>query len=203
MTQQQPQPQPQQQQQPPSPHGNNNHYHLFTGSTSNGSIKSMTMKGSSSSSSSSSGGTPKKSDVSPRVKLQMEKHERELDQAILKWGPDHPAVAKVLGTLGLLNQHMTKNTNKAITYHEEAIRILRKSIDANVDGGTALETLKEQLAVALTDLALIHEQTADFQHALDEYTEARQILQSINRNKSDPRFMSSDFGVDRISRAMK
>lgn len=140
--------------------------------------------------------------ISIRVKTQMDKCERELDAKLVEFGPDHPEVAQTLGTLGLLNQHMTKDFNRAVSYHKEALRILRKGVDEK-NPAVKQESLKESLAVTLTDLAFIHEQTAEFGLALEEYREARQVLKSINRNKSDPRYMASELGVDRVSRSMK
>ena len=66
----------------------------------------------------------KKSTSDAIVKSQIELCEAELNRQTTLLGLDHPDLAKPLGMLGLLHQHMAKNPERAIAYHEEAKRVL-------------------------------------------------------------------------------
>mmetsp|Transcript_17979 Transcript_17979/g.25352 ORF Transcript_17979/g.25352 Transcript_17979/m.25352 type:complete len:224 (-) Transcript_17979:6544-7215(-) len=131
---------------------------------------------------------------SPLLQAELNRCEMELHAARMIYGDDHPKLAETLTTLGLLHQHMLRNHDKALMYHCEALRILSK------------ESPKEEhdrviaMAVALTDVAQIHEARSDNERALYTYREALGLLRSINLAESDPRIFSAKQGIDRLCR---
>jgi len=63
------------------------------------------------------------------VRSQIELCELELERERERFGSDAPQLARPLGMLGLLHQHMAKDLSQAIKYHEEAKRILCKELN--------------------------------------------------------------------------
>lgn len=123
--------------------------------------------------------------------------ELELVSTVETHGPDHFNNVQILATLGLCYQHMTRNHQKALDYHHEALRILRECREADSD----CHKICVGMAATLNDIAFIYETQGELKLALDHYAEAKMLLLSVNAKQTDNKMIASTNGFERLSRS--
>jgi tetratricopeptide (TPR) repeat protein len=135
--------------------------------------------------------------IKPAVQSHIDNLQFSLQSKIDELGPDHIDLVDDFSGLGLCYQHMAEDLDKALKFHQEALRILKKcSVDATGD----VSEVHRKMAVTLTDLGFIHEKLASFQQALEDFHEARRLLKLIHTKESDHKLQSCRFATSRLTR---
>lgn len=105
-----------------------------------------------------------------------------------EYGSDHSKVAEAWNALGLIRIHMQHDAAAAKECHEQALRIYRVNIQTS------------DIAVTLNDLGYCFEQLSQPEMAMKNYQEALLLLKELDLPDNNPRFLSVNRAVSRLSR---
>lgn len=123
--------------------------------------------------------------------------EEDLASQRKELGEGHVDLVPILGRLGLLHQHVSKDLDKATACHEEARRILEDNIS---DDDPYRETRLESLAATTIDLATLQEQKEMYDDSRRNFVEAQSLLVAVNCPQKVMLMASCRRGLDRISK---
>mmetsp|Transcript_14562 Transcript_14562/g.20575 ORF Transcript_14562/g.20575 Transcript_14562/m.20575 type:complete len:205 (-) Transcript_14562:42-656(-) len=116
----------------------------------------------------------------------LEKHLENLENLTREHGPSHAKVGKQLNAIGLYYQHVERDLDKAIEYHEMAMDIQRNTEDS---------------VATLIDIAFIREQQGKFLLTAELFSEAKELLENVGTvQEHDHRLYAIRSGLARNKR---
>mmetsp|Transcript_38619 Transcript_38619/g.78765 ORF Transcript_38619/g.78765 Transcript_38619/m.78765 type:complete len:178 (-) Transcript_38619:86-619(-) len=99
----------------------------------------------------------------------VKKHLAELEARKKSLGDTHPAVAEIYSILGLFHHHVISDHEMSLSYHLQALQILRTASLSD-------ESCEVELAVTLTDVGNVCRSLGDDEGAMSSYQEALHIF---------------------------